>query len=672
MLRHRPLAIEGLDHRIVDTVRRRRGPDAVPSLPPGNGWLLVEMGGTDPVDALDRARALAADAGTGAVRILPAGAESAAIWRIREDGAGLAGRTSRNRQAWPGLEDAAVPAEHLGDYLRDLDRLLAEHDLDGAPFGHFGDGCVHLRVDLPLDTRPASLREFMLDAAHAIARYGGSLSGEHGDGRARGELLPTMYSPEMIGIFAAFKGLLDPDDVLNPGIVVRAAPLDADLRRPAAAMMPAAHGFAFAHDDRDFATAVHRCVGVGKCRADTSASGGFMCPSYLATHDEKDSTRGRARVLQEMLNGGLVSDGWRSPEVRESLDLCLSCKACSSDCPAGVDMAAYKSEVLHRVYRRRLRPISHYTLGWMPRWARWATRAATALNAVLRVRPIEQLVLLAGGMDRRRRIPRFAAQTFRRWWSRRGHADAPTPRRPVVLWADTFSDNFSPSILSATVELLESAGYRIVVPPDVCCGLTWITTGQLDTARRKLHDLLDVLAPFAEDGIPILGLEPSCTAVLRSDLQELLPDDPRASRLAASVHTLAELLTAPEPAGPGEEWARPDLSGVEVIAQPHCHQHAVGGWDRDHRLLESLGARVTALAGCCGLAGNFGMEAGHYEMSVAVASNGLLPALEARSAEAVFLADGLSCRTQADQLAGVRGIHLAQLLAQHSVLAAGS
>ena len=668
LLSLRPMAIEGLDERVVDAVRRMHGANAVPQMPAGRGWLLVEVTGDNAADALDRASQLASDSGTNAVRVLTAGPEASAIWRIREDGAGLAGRTERNRQAWPGLEDAAVPPQHLGAYLRDLDRLMLKHDLEGMPFGHFGDGCVHVRLDIPLDTDGAALRSFMLDAAETISNYGGSFSGEHGDGRARGELLPLMYSAGIIETFGRFKALFDPQDILNPGIVVRPAALDADLRRPGVASALAATGFAFAHDRGDFTMAVHRCVGVGKCRADHTGSGGFMCPSYLATRDEKDSTRGRARVLQEMLNGSLVRNAWASDEVADSLDLCLSCKACSADCPAGVDMAAYKSEVLHRKFRGRLRPVSHYTLGWMPRWARLGSRFAPIVNRLLSVRVFEQAALLVGGMDTRRHIPRFASGSFSSQWKRRlaanSDSESITSRAgQVLLWGDTFSDNFSPAILSATVDLLESAGYEVIMPPDVCCGLTWITTGQLDTARRKLAGVVDALHPFAERGVPILGVEPSCTAVLRSDLLELIPNDARAIVVSKAVRTLAELLTEAAPIGPPVGWVRPDLTGVDVLVQPHCHQHSVMGFDRDVALLQGLGATVTALAGCCGLAGNFGMEAGHYDVSVKVAENALLPALAAKASDTVFLADGLSCRTQADQLGGVQGIHLAQLLA---------
>jgi FAD/FMN-containing dehydrogenase/Fe-S oxidoreductase len=706
---HPALAIEGLDSQLVDAVHRRNG--SVPALPEGGGWLMVEVGPgpNGSGDTLDRARAIVADAGALDARILPSGPEARALWRIREDGAGLAGRTAAGRQAWPGPEDAAVPPENLGRYLRDFARLLARYDLHGVPYGHFGDGCVHVRLDIPLDHDGAVLQAFMEDAASLIASHGGSLSGEHGDGRARSSLLPHMYSAEMIRLFGGVKDLFDPDDILNPGVIVRPAPVDTALRRPLALSVKAADGYGFLHDDGDMTNAMHRCVGVGKCRVDNTASGGFMCPSFVATGDEKDSTRGRARVLQEAVSGVRTPD-WGSQELTDSLDLCLSCKACATDCPAGVDMATLKSETLHRRYRGRVRPVAHYTLGWMPRWARLATRAGRLVNAVVSVRPLERLILRVGGMDARRAIPRFAETPFRRSPARRARAastavglsgnslpgaaeaaaaaravpgahaadavdtaapartpGSPTPSRGpsarprIVLWADSFTDNFSPSIAHSTLAVLEAAGFDALIPSNsACCGLTWITTGQLAGARRQLEHLLDVLHPFVADGIPILGIEPSCTAVLRSDLRDLLPNDSRAAEVSAATVTLSELLTGPL----GDAaWSAPGLAGLDVVVQPHCHQHSVMGFAADRALLERSGARVTELAGCCGLAGNFGMEKGHYEVSVAVAGNALLPALASAPEGAIFLADGLSCRTQADQLAGVRGRHLAELLA---------
>ncbi|WP_100423465.1 FAD-binding and (Fe-S)-binding domain-containing protein [Sediminihabitans luteus] len=687
-----PLAIEGLDARLVDVVRRHKGAASVPELPAGAGWLMVEVAGDTPEAAQANAEKIVAASASTATMILPAGPDATKMWQIRADGAGLGGRTPAGEQAWPGWEDSAVPPEKLGAYLRDLEALMARYGVDGLVFGHFGDGCVHMRIDVPLNETGSVLRTFLTDAAMLVGTYGGSLSGEHGDGRARSELLPLMYSAEAIELMEKFKALFDPKELLNPGVVVHPAGIDEDLRRPLAlpllAKAPADAkgmqkksgyvGFSFAHDHHDMTTAVHRCVGVGKCRSDTSASGGFMCPSYQATKDEKDVTRARARVLQEAVNGTLVG-GLSAPEVRDSLDLCLSCKACSSDCPAGVDIAQYKSESLYRTYKGKLRPVDHYTLGWLPRWARLVTGMPRLANKVLSYRPIAKAVLWGGGMDTRRNMLEFAEVPFRTWWKRGGASNGvpglgldqvpgrpPVAGRPkVVLWTDSFSDSFDPEVPQAALSVLRAAGYDVVVPDqEVCCGLTWISTGQLDGARSRLSTLLTVLGPYAVNGIPIVGLEPSCTAVLRSDLLDLFPDDPRAQAVAGATHTLAQLLASPEH-GPAPEtgWQMPDLSDVTAVVQPHCHQHAVMGFRAEEKLLTEAGATITTLAGCCGLAGNFGMQKGHYETSVAVAENSLLPALRDAPEGSVYLADGFSCRTQADDLAGVQGVSLAQLLA---------
>jgi Fe-S oxidoreductase len=509
----------------------------------------------------------------------------------------------------------------------------------------------------------------MEDAAALVAAHGGSLSGEHGDGRARSELLPAMYSPEAIALFGQVKRLFDPDNLLNPGVLVDPAPLDADLRRPSARAVPLSRGgFAFAHDHGDLTEAVHRCTGVGKCRADAIGSGtGFMCPSYAATGDEKDVTRGRARVLQDAINGSLVG-GLNDRAVRESLDLCLSCKACSTDCPSGIDMAAYKSEVLHRRYQGKLRPITHYSIGWLPRWLRVIGVAPSLVNAVLSPRWMQKAAVWAAGMDTRRSLPTFAKQPFHKSEvARRRAADqikgAATDNR-VVLWADSFTNGLDPEIPAAMVRVLEAAGLEVLVSAgDACCGVTWISTGQLDGARERLSHLLEVLGPYAVNGIPIIGVEPSCMAVLRGDLLELLPDDPRAHAVAAATHTFAEVLTGRATVGPRAGWAPPRLDDVTAVVQPHCHQYSVLGFGADRELMASAGATVTEASGCCGLAGNWGTERGHYDVSVKVAENSLLPALRNAPEGSIYIADGVSCRTQADDLAGVTGVHLAQLLA---------
>ncbi|MGV9821230.1 FAD-binding and (Fe-S)-binding domain-containing protein [Nocardia xishanensis] len=671
VMAYAPTAVEGIDARLVDVVRTHRG--SVPELPRGGGWLFVETTGESAAEALAKAERLGRTTHALDSRIVTDAAATAALWRIRADGAGLAGRTAEGRPAWPGWEDSAVPPEHLGAYLRDFAELTAQHGVDGLLYGHLGDGCIHVRLDLPITEAPRRFRTFLFDAAELVMRYGGSLSGEHGDGRARSELLSVMYSPEALAAFAGYKALFDPDAVLNPGVLVEPYAVDADLRVAGLPPIPTAGGFAFPHDGGDIGTAVHRCVGVGKCRADSSAAGGFMCPSYLATADEKDSTRGRARVLQEVVRGELP---WSAPAVAESLDLCLSCKACRSDCPAGVDMATYKAEALYRRYRRRPRPLDHYALGWLPRWLRPASRIPRAANAIAGVGWLRRTGLRAAGIDPRRDIPRLADRPFRRTERARAlrapstsqsgiavQSEAQVTGRPsqeradVLLWIDTFTDAFDPDIAEAAVTLIESLGHRVRIPERrVCCGLTWISTGQLDGARARLRATLAELDEHVRAGGIVVGLEPSCTAVLRADLPELLADDPRAAGTAAAVRTLAEFL-AEHP-----DWHPPSRPDAEAVVQPHCHQHSVLGFDADRRVLTRTGAKVTEVSGCCGLAGNFGMQKGHYDISVAVAGNGLLPALRDAAEDAIFVADGFSCRTQSAHLAGRPGQHLVQFL----------
>lgn len=650
LLAHGPVAVEGLDARIVDAVRAHRGIEArIPDLPAGSGWLLVELGGDDRVELAGRAARVVAAAQALDARIVATAGEAAALWRIREDGAGLSARSPRGRAAHAGWEDSAVPPQRLGGYLRAFEELLAAYDLTGVPYGHFGDGCLHIRIDLPLeaDGGRSVFRSFLTDAARLVAEHDGSMSGEHGDGRARGGLLPLMYSAQALDLFARVKEVFDPDGVLNPGVVVRPAAVDADLR------------LAQRHSAVPLAAAVHRCTGVGKCRADTTASGGVMCPSYLATRDERDSTRGRSRVLQEMVNGSLITGGWRAPEVHEALDLCLSCKGCASDCPTGIDMAAYKSQVLHQAYRGRIRPRDHYALGWLPLWSRMTTSTpalAAVVNRMLAVPTVARTAKWAAGIDRRRPLPRFATGTFRDWFARH-EPSRNGGGRSVLLWVDTFTDHLAPHVGVAAVRLLEATGFTVrITDSPQCCGLTWITTGQRGVARRLLRRSVESLDGAAAQGIPVVGLEPSCTAVFRDEAPELVGR-------TVPVQTLAELLS-----GVDRELL-PRLDGVRAVAQPHCHQHAVMGWQRDAELLADLGAQVERLGGCCGLAGNFGVVEGHHEVSLAVAGTALLPALErqgqqtARGGDGVVLADGFSCRTQVDQLTGRRAVHLVELLA---------
>jgi FAD/FMN-containing dehydrogenase/Fe-S oxidoreductase len=641
LLEHPIVACEGLDQRIAGLVKGR------PELPAGSGWLLAEVTGATPEEAASLAQAVARDAGV-PHRIVTDVLEQLALWKIREEGAGLAAR-SLSRPAQAGWEDAAVPPAKLGAYLRDFDALLKQHDLDGVPYGHFGDGCVHVRIDFELENGRgrSTYRSFVEQAADLVASYGGSMSGEHGDGRARSELLPRMYSPQAIAMMEQAKRILDPADLLNPGVLVDPAPFDSDLRL-ATPPRPLRTTLKLTHDAGSFHGAVHRCTGVGKCIADNTGSGGVMCPSFLATREEKDSTRGRAHVLQDVATGVL---GFDDPAVEDALDLCLSCKGCASDCPTGIDMATYKSEALSQKYAGKLRPRSHYALGQLPRWARMTPPRLA--NAMLRSKTVGRIAKSAAGVDQRRSLPRFSEKPFRT-------GDSPLAANvDVWIWADSFTDRFAADTGRAAIALLETMGLRAAVIPDpACCGLTWITTGQLTAARKIVGQAVETLHGYVSSGKPVIGLEPSCLAAIREDAAQLV-DGPHVAEVSAGVRSLAEFLAERVAAG---SWTPPDLSGVEVVAQPHCHHHAVIGWETDAALLASTGATVKRVGGCCGLAGNFGVEVGHYETSVAVAEHDLLPAVRAAGPEAVVLADGFSCRTQLDDLAGRKALHLAELL----------
>ncbi|MFE9402117.1 FAD-binding and (Fe-S)-binding domain-containing protein [Streptomyces sp. NPDC006530] len=656
LLPYGPLTVEGM---AADLVRVREAGAA--GLPRGGAWLFVEAGGATEAEARSKAAELARAGGALDARVVSERAALRALWRIREDAAGTATRMPDGTEAWPGWEDCAVPPVRLGAYLREFRSLLASHNLRGTPYGHFGDGCIHVRIDFDLLT-PAGVgrfRSFSEDLADLVVAHGGSLSGEHGDGQARAELLPKMYGPELVGLFKEFKELWDPDGLLNPGILARPARLDENLRFEVLPKGPVDVAFGYPHDGGDFSAAVRRCVGVAKCRTADASSSSVMCPSFRVTGEEEHSTRGRARLLHEMLAGEVVTDGWRSREVRDALDLCLSCKGCRSDCPVGVDMATYKAEFLHHHYRGRRRPASHYTLGRLPEWLRPAAPLARPLNAAARLRPLASLAKRLAGLAPERAIPPLAPRTFLR-----GAGGVRGVRGPdgatVILWPDTFTNHLSPQVGWAALRVLADAGMEVGLPAGrVCCGLTYVSTGQLDRAKMVLRHTLDVMEPaLAEADRPVVVLEPSCAATLRTDLPELLPDDPRAARLAASVRTFAEALEECAP-----DWAPPRLDRP-VVGQTHCHQHAVLGDTADRRLREKAGLTGELSGGCCGLAGNFGFERGHWEVSLACAEEQLLPAVRAAAPGTEVLADGFSCRTQLVQLAGHRARHLAEVLAE--------
>ncbi|MBW8798463.1 MAG: FAD-binding protein [Streptomyces sp.] len=648
-----PGQLEALDGRMAELMREEQAYlESLRVLPEADSWLLVQFTGDSQDEVDEQAHALLKAIGRSekdsSVAFSDNPQREQKMLKAREAGLGVTARPPDDRETWEGWEDSAVPPERLGDYLRDLKGLFEEFDYDHPSlYGHFGQGCVHTRIPFGLKTAEgvADFRRFVERAADLVASYGGSLSGEHGDGQARGELLTRMFGERLVGAFGELKALFDPGNRMNPGKVVDPHPVDGQLRL-GAAWRPDAHDthFGYPEDNHSFTRAVLRCVGIGNCR---SLEGDVMCPSYRATREEEHSTRGRSRLLFEMLDGhadSAVKDGWRSTEAKDALDLCLACKGCKSDCPTGVDMATYKAEFMAHHYAGRLRPAAHYSMGWLPLWAQLAEHAPGLANSALHAPLLGRAGKVLAGVAGERQPPVFAERSFVRWWRALG-TEQPDPADPatVVLWPDTFSNHFHPSVAMSAVRVLEDAGFRVAVPETpVCCGLTWISTGQLTVAKRVLRRSLRALAPYLEAGTPVIGLEPSCTAVFRSDAPELLPDDQDVQRLAGQTRTFAEQLVHHAPAG----WQPPFLARQATV-QTHCHQHAIMKFDADRELMRRARLDADVLdEGCCGLAGNFGFERGHHDVSMAVGELGVLPAVRGAAPDSLVLADGFSCRTQ--------------------------
>ncbi len=654
------MGLEGFDDTLVHQMRRAHlHVENLGLLPPGGGWLLCEIGADELVEAADRARHLVDDLPDGVDGIVVSDpTDQARVWQIRESGLGATARPQGQPVNYEGWEDAAVRPEHLGTYLRGIRDLWGEFDLNGAWYGHFGQGCVHTRNNFDLASVEGlrRYRAFVERAADLCVSFGGSISGEHGDGQSRGELLSRMYGPRLMEAFSRFKAVWDPRGRMNPGKLVDAFPLDTNLRhgpRYRSANLLAT-SFAFPDDQGSLQTAVERCVGVGKCRSDGA---GVMCPSYRATRDEKHSTRGRAKLLSELFQGGVIPSTWRSQEVFDALDLCLSCKGCASDCPTHVDMATYKSEFLSHYYRGRLRPRSAYALGLLPWTGRLGGRVPALANALLQGRPWHGAVMRLAGLSARRPAPRFADRSFRRGDVVRDleRESAPT----VVVWVDTFSDLFAPARLHATATVLAHAGERAVVPRQwACCGRTLYDSGMLDRARASALHVLEVLAPFLARGLPVVVSEPSCLATFRDEFPHLLTDDPRARQLAALSRSLAEHLDA-------VAWSPPSAQAHgPVSVHAHCHQRATGGTRSDVNVLTRAGYEVDVLdLGCCGLAGSFGFEAHHDEISREIARDRFLPGITRAAAKGPIVLDGFSCDLQAQHLSAVATTTLAELLA---------
>ena len=676
IMEHGPIGLEGFDDVIVRASRRMGiNSEGLALLPEGSGWLLVEFGANTTAEAEAQAQHLMAalDRSTvpPAMRLLTDPRQARRIWEVRESSLGATSHVPGEPPRWEGFEDSAVAPEKLGAYLRDLRKLMNAYEYGGAFYGHFGHACVHTRMNYDLESTEGvrKFRQFMEEAADLVVGYGGSLSGEHGDGQARAELLPKMFGPELMQAFREFKAIWDPDWKMNPGKVVEPYRLDENLRlgpnyEP---WQPETH-FKFPDDHGRLASATLRCVGVGKCR---HYEGGVMCPSFRVTREEEHSTRGRAHLLWEMTQGEVIKDRWQNEAVKESLDLCLACKGCKSDCPTGVDVATYKAEFLSHYYETKRRPLNALAFGNIDLWARAAAHVPGLVNLTTQLPFLRDLAKLAAGMPTQRRIPAFAPQTFKQWWEERwrgtrsltrsGRAKLDSRRdvgATVLLWADTFNNYFLPDTAKAAVEVLEAAGFDVTVPrAHLCCGRPLYDVGMLDRAKSLLLDIMDELLPEIEARIPIVVLEPSCAAVFRDELTNLFPKDDRARALSQQVVLLSEFLEQR-----AKDFPLPTLARKALI-HGHCHHKAIMKMTAEEAVLRRMGIDFTAPApGCCGMAGAFGFEKEKYEVSKAIGELELLPAVRKAPTDWLIVADGFSCREQVAQETDRQALHLAEVL----------
>ncbi|MGH9581482.1 MAG: FAD-binding and (Fe-S)-binding domain-containing protein, partial [Bryobacteraceae bacterium] len=658
-----PIGLECFHHKVIDNEHRKgKEMPGEKLLPEADTYVLLEFGADSKEEASRQARKAmekirAMDDTHTAIRLIEDERDQKLIWKVRENGVG-ASRIPGVEDAWPSWEDAAVPVDQVGNYLRELQKLLDKHGYTMTMFGHIGDGCLHTRITFNVKTVEGvkQYRTFMTEAAHVVTRFGGSLSGEHGDGQARAEFLPVMYGSTIIQAFREFKSAWDPDWKMNPGKVIDPYPMDTNLRvGPDYKPKPVLTVFQFPDDHGSFAEATERCFGVGKCRG---LDGGTMCPSFHATRDEMHCTRGRTRMLFEMLRGEVIQDGWKDPHIKEALDLCLSCKGCKGDCPVNVDVATYKAEFLYHYYEGSVRPAAAYSMGQISRWAQIASKMPDLANLLTQTPGLASIMKSLGGVTQRRKMPAFARQTFRSWFAehrertKRKHEDRP----PVLLWPDTFNNHFFPHTAIAAVEALESAGYRVEVPSrHLCCGRPLYDYGFLDQAKHNLEDILDALAPRITAGVPVVVLEPSCASVFADEMTNILPRNEDAHRLRSQTKLLSKFLV-------DAKYAPPTLKR-KALVHGHCHQKAIFGTSAEEQILAKMGVDVELLdSGCCGLAGSFGFEEHHYDISMKIGERVLLPKLREAARDTLIVSDGFSCREQIMHGTRRHGMHIAEVI----------
>ncbi|MBV8941898.1 MAG: 4Fe-4S dicluster domain-containing protein, partial [Solirubrobacterales bacterium] len=641
VLRYNPIACEGFNDRLLEDYKRKGlHLNEIKLMPNGKGWLILEFGGETKQEVDDRAHSLMEhlknQKNAPTMQLYDDKPREHQIWEIRESALGGSSFVPGKEPAWAGWEDSAVPADRVGSYLRDLDALFGKYGWQPSIFGHFGQGCLHIRVPFELTTQTGldRFRSFMDEATTLVVKYGGSFSGEHGDGQARAQFLPKLFGDEIVEAFREFKAIWDPDGKMNPGKAIDAYSITENLKLGTNydPPQPKTH-FHYEADRFSFSNATLRCVGVGKCRREEN---GTMCPSYMVTHEEMHSTRGRARLLFEMLQGNPLSDGWRDEHVKEALDLCLSCKGCKGECPVNVDIATYKSEFLSHYYDGRLRPRSAYASGLIHRWARVASWMPATANFFTQTPGLSNLAKLAAGYSQKRQIPPFAPRTFKQWFAARVRHNEHKPK--VILWADTFNNHFTPGVARAAVEVLEDAGYQVCVPrKSLCCGRPLYDYGMLDLAEKLLREILTSLRPAIQQGIPVIGLEPSCVTVFRDEMTNLIHGDEDAKRLQQQTFLLSEFLE--QKAG---DYQIPQLKRQAVV-HGHCHHKSTLQFEAEEKVLRKTGLEYQILdSGCCGMAGAFGYERDHYAVGIKCGERVLLPAIRTASKGALIIADGFS------------------------------